>query len=126
MNEMILNHRKNGMAVLLAVTALYIADVPLMGIAVSFLPHAAGVPVMALGIAWMALGWIFLLGLKVLKPQEALVLTLFGKYVGTLRGEGFYFVNPFCAAVNPAAKTRLKQSGDVDSGKGIFYNPTTS
>ena len=42
------------------------------------------------------------------------MLTLFGKYVGTLRGEGFYFVNPFCTAVNPAAKTRLGQSGDVD------------
>ena len=54
----------------------------------------------------LALGWIFLCGLKVLKPQEALVLTLFGKYIGTLKGEGFYYVNPFCTAVNPAAKTQ--------------------
>ena len=54
-------------------------------------------------------------GLKVLKPQEALVLTLFGKYVGTLKGEGFYWVNPFCSAVNPAAGTQLNQSGDVKS-----------
>jgi len=51
----------------------------------------------------------------VLKPQEALVLTLFGKYIGTLKGDGFYFVNPFCVAVNPAAKTKLNQSGDVKS-----------
>ena len=29
--------------------------------------------------------------LVLLKPQEALVLTLFGKYVGTLKEEGFYF-----------------------------------
>lgn len=68
-------------------------------------------------IAWLALGWIPLLGLKILKPQEALVLTLFGKYYGTLKGEGFYFVNPFCSGVNPAAQTKLNQSGDVDSGK---------
>ena len=54
-------------------------------------------------------------GLKVLRPQEALVLTLFGKYVGTIRGEGFYWVNPFCTAVNPAAKTKLNQSSDVDA-----------
>ncbi|MBR3034450.1 MAG: SPFH domain-containing protein, partial [Firmicutes bacterium] len=46
-----------------------------------------------------------------------LVLTLFGKYVGTLKGEGFYHVNPFCVSVNPAANTRLSQSGDVDSGE---------
>ena len=44
------------------------------------------------------------------------MLTLFGKYIGTLKGEGFYFVNPFCSSVNPAAKTRLNQSGDVDDG----------
>lgn len=50
------------------------------------------------------------------------MLTLFGRYVGTLKEEGFYFVNPFCSAVNPAAKTKLKQSGDVDSG---HVNPFT-
>ncbi len=42
-------------------------------------------------------------GFKVLAPNEALVFTLFGKYHGTLKKEGFYFVNPFCASVNPAA-----------------------
>jgi len=50
-------------------------------------------------------GWILpifvFVGLKVLQPNEALVLTLFGKYVGTLKGAGFYFVNPFTSAVNP-------------------------
>lgn len=73
---------------------------------------------MVLCILYLSLGWLPLLGLKVLGPQEALVLTLFGNYIGTLKGEGFYFVNPFCTAVNPAAKTQLSQSGDVDSAKG--------
>ena len=45
------------------------------------------------------------------------MLTLFGKYYGTLKGDGFYFVNPFCQGVNPAAATKLSQSGDVDGGK---------
>ena len=54
-----------------------------------------------------------------LKPQEALVLTLFGTYYGTLRGPGFFFVNPFCSSVNPAAKTKLNQSGDVDADKNL-------
>ena len=63
----------------------------------------------------ICLAWIPLAGLKVLRPQEALVLTLFGKYIGTLKGEGFYAVNPFCIAINPAAKTKLNQSGDVAS-----------
>ena len=57
------------------------------------------------------------MGLHVLKPQEALVLTLFGKYKGTLKDAGFYWVNPFCTSINPAGKTRLSQSGDVRSAK---------
>jgi regulator of protease activity HflC (stomatin/prohibitin superfamily) len=58
-------------------------------------------------------------GLKVGNPQEALVLTLFGKYTGTISEPGFYFVNPFSVAVNPAAKTHLKQSGDIKGKKDL-------
>ena len=46
-------------------------------------------------------------GFKVLNPNEALVLTLFGRYYGTIKQPGFYYVNPFCTAVNPAAKTNI-------------------
>ncbi len=65
------------------------------------------------GIVLLVSACFPIMGLKILKPQEALVLTLFGKYVGTLKGEGFYAVNPFCVAINPASHTRLNQSGDV-------------
>ena len=118
MNEIILNKRKNGMAVLIGVIALYIAALFLLiGAGVSYVPGPLRALVMVVSILWLAFGWILLLGLKVIRPQEALVLTLFGKYVGTLKGEGFYHVNPFCVSVNPAANTRLSQSGDVDSGE---------
>ena len=127
MNEKILNNKKNGMLVLLAVLLGYIiAALGVVGM--GFFGRRLGalfVPVMVVLITWLSLGWILLCGLKVLKPQEALVLTLFGKYTGTLKGEGFYWVNPFCTAVNPAAKTKLNQSGDVDgghSGKSILLN----
>ena len=119
MNEKILENKRNGMSVLLVSVLAYAAALALViiaGILEDALPFAAFVAMMVIGIAWLCVGWIFWPGLKVLRPQEALVLTLFGKYVGTLKGEGFYFVNPFCSAVNPAAKTRLNQSGDVDAG----------
>ncbi len=35
------------------------------------------------------LGWIPFAGLKTLKPQEAIVLTLFGKYTRNPQGEDF-------------------------------------
>ena len=43
------------------------------------------------------------------------MLTLFGRYVGTLKESGFYWVNPFCTGMNPAYRTKLSQSGDVSS-----------
>lgn len=117
MTEKVLSNKKNGMAMLIVWIVLYLAAVlmTIVGAAVIW-------PLFIIGVVWLCIGWIPFLGLKVLKPQEALVLTLFGKYVGTLKDAGFYFVNPFCQAVNPAAKTKLNQSGDVDDGskKSIF------
>ena len=121
MQEIILKNKKNGMAMLLLWMVLYIAAV--VGFIFGCVLLESGsvvlaVVLMVIGGIWMLVGWIPFCGLKILKPQEALVLTLFGKYVGTLKEDGFYYVNPFCAAVNPAAKTRLNQSGDVDGGAG--------
>ncbi|MCD7751799.1 MAG: SPFH domain-containing protein [Lachnospiraceae bacterium] len=127
MEEKVLNNRKNGMACMLLFIVLYAAAIALVVVAGIQIADetwgAAEVALMVVGIVYLCLGWIPFLGLKVLKPQEAMVLTLFGKYVGTIRDAGFYFVNPFCVSVNPAAKTRLKQSGDVDhSGPMAILN----
>lgn len=107
--EIKLEHKKNGMLVLILTTVLYLASI---GVCIIGSIHA--VPVLIfLSIVWMVVGWIPYCGLKILKPQEALVLTLFGKYIGTLREDGFYYVNPFCTSINPASRTKLNQSGDV-------------
>lgn len=111
MKEITLQNKKNGMAVLLLTLALY--AVAIAGFVFGII--WTNVPLIAVTSIWMMLGWILFCGLKTLKPQEALVLTLFGKYIGTLKNDGFYFVNPFCVGFNPAAKTKLNQSGDVDS-----------
>ena len=113
MKEIVLNNRKNGMAVLLSVVVLYILAVTGTIIGGMELGRSGNPVLMIVCIVALCIGWIPLCGLTVLKPQEAVVLTLFGKYVGTLKDSGFYFVNPFCTSVNPAARTRLSQSGDV-------------
>ncbi len=46
-------------------------------------------------------------GLKVINPNEAAVYLLFGNYYGTIDKPGFYFINPFCTAFNPAAANPL-------------------
>ncbi|MDD2269016.1 MAG: SPFH domain-containing protein [Eubacteriales bacterium] len=80
------------------------------------------------GILWLCIGFIPFMGLKIIRPQEALVLTLFGKYTGTLKEAGFYYVNPFSTAVNPAAQTKLGQSNDVDNNTKhkLFIEGNTS
>ncbi len=109
---------KAGMPMLTMFIALYVAAIGsiIFGSAVVTYLGILGTALIIAGILWLIIGFIFFFGLKVIKPQEALVLTLFGKYSGTIKEAGFFFVHPFSSAVNPAYKTKLGQSGDVDSG----------
>ncbi len=125
---------KSGWAVLILSILLYAADIFALGICGMKMEDGYGevsglyVALFVLTMIYVCLGWIWWLGLKVIGPNEALVLTLFGKYIGTLKDEGFFYVNPFCAAVNPAAKTKLNQSGDVsaDSAQAAAQAQTIS
>lgn len=99
----------NGLAVLLLNIVLMVATIGgIVWSAVQMDTYGGSAPLIALLAVcifyWCLPCWLLFMGVKVLKPNEALVLTLFGKYVGTLKGEGIFFVNPFCSAVNPAAE----------------------
>ncbi len=56
----------------------------------------------------MVLGFILCAGFKVINPNEAVVLTLFGKYYGTIKKDGFYWTNIFCSGMNPGAGHNAK------------------
>lgn len=97
----------SGMLMLLLNIALSILSViGIIGSAIRIEQGAlAWISLLILCILYLSIGMpILLAGLKVLKPNEAYVLTLFGKYYGTLKGPGFYFTNPFVTAVNPGAE----------------------
>lgn len=122
MTEKIYTTKKNGMAVLMLyifMTVGAIAAIIAGGISLDKENNVFGGVILGVGLVVLCFGWIMLLGLKVIKPQEALVLTLFGDYKGTIREPGFYFVNPFCTAVNPAAATKLAQSGETSTSSGV-------
>ena len=106
-NEEIVPKTKNGMAFLLLNIVLMIVGIAafIYGIILIENGDNLGILLMTIGAAYsFIIGPILFAGLKILKPNEALVLTLFGKYYGTLKGEGYFFVNPFVSAVNPGAK----------------------
>jgi len=104
MREKIYTRMKLGMLTLVGVLLLYL-------VAIAMVTTGYGASV-GMGVLIMCIAWFPLCGLRVLKPNEALVLTLFGKYKGSLKEPGFYYVNPFCSAINPAAATKLAQSGE--------------
>ncbi|MBR5459282.1 MAG: SPFH domain-containing protein [Clostridia bacterium] len=113
MEEKILTTKKHGMT-MLVLTSLVLLGALALCIVSAVLESFV---LLVISIVIMCVGWIPYCGLRVLKPQEALVVTLFGKYKGTLKGDGFYYINPFSVAFNPAAKTSLNQSGDVNTLK---------
>jgi len=106
--EEIVPKHSSGMGMLLTNLLLILVAVAafVFGVIMSSDKALIGNLLIALALVYVCIvSPILFAGLKVLKPNEALVLTLFGRYVGTLRGEGFYFVNPFVTSVNPAAHT---------------------
>ena len=84
--------------------------------------------VLIVGILGLIVIPILLCGLKIVNPNEALVLTLFGKYHGTIKKDGFYFVNPFSTGFNPTAAGVLEEASDavLDTKKKAGAKKTTS
>ena len=131
----------NGMPALILNTLIILASI--FGFIIGIIQAGEG---SGLGIALAVIGGllgfvvcpVLYAGLKILKPNEALVLTLFGKYYGTLEGAGFYYVNPFVGAINPtklsateaAQKQKTKTDGaekytDTASGKAVSLKVMT-
>ena len=105
-----------GMPMLILSLLLYVVAI---AIPIIYGVHG-GIPtaLLVLAVFYILFGWILFCGLKILRPNEAFVLTLFGKYYGTLIGPGFYFVNPFTSAINPA------KNKDAVSGAEIVIGET--
>ncbi|NLX63537.1 MAG: SPFH domain-containing protein [Clostridiaceae bacterium] len=120
---------KNGMPMLILSIILAIAGIAAIIAGAILLetrkPAIIGAVILVIGTLYTCICWIPFKGLKILKPQEALVLTLFGKYIGTLKGEGFFFVNPFVSAVNPAAGRGMATATD-DQNPNPLLNTATS
>jgi regulator of protease activity HflC (stomatin/prohibitin superfamily) len=83
----------SGWLMLAVLVALLVVGVVLVRIPI------VGVPIIVLAVFLM-------IGFLVLKPNESAVLTLFGRYVGTVRKDGFHWVNPFFAKQKISLRVR--------------------
>ncbi|MGI6432897.1 MAG: SPFH domain-containing protein [Sphaerochaetaceae bacterium] len=104
-------------AIVLFVVAMYSPATPLwIAIAIISIVYAT------------IIGPLLFIGLKSIRPNEALVLTLFGNYYGTLKKEGLYMVNPFCSSINPTLEPEkpLPSTSEKATGMQKYANLSSS
>lgn len=108
----------NGMVMLIAITVFTIIAIAMIIVGGFRIDKAGGVALLIIGIAGAVIFPILYAGLKVVGPKEALVLTLFGNYYGTILEPGFYYVNPFVTSNNPAYQNAISKTADIATGAG--------
>ncbi len=98
------------------------------GVLAGYLYGALPIILIIVGILGLIIIPILLCGLRIVNPNEALVLTLFGKYHGTIKKPGFHFVNPFSTGFNPTAAGVLEEAADsvLDTKKKAGVKKTSS
>lgn len=97
---------KSGIAALLLILCGFAASILLIiagCVLLYYLRPGFGGLLLTSGILLLLILCIMLAGFHVVNPNEALVMTLFGKYYGTIKKEGFYYTNPFATGFNPAS-----------------------
>ena len=79
---------------------------------------------LACGAIVLILSVILALGLRIIRPNEAAVLLLFGKYYGSIKHAGFYWTIPFCTNFDPTNKAELLLS-DLSDDKSKATSSAT-
>lgn len=103
----------NGMLMLILVSLGLLASIALImagGICLDGDMGVSGTTLLIAGVLGIIAFSIMYAGLRVVGPNEALVLTLFGNYYGTILKQGFYFVNPFSVYNNPAYQNAVAEA----------------
>lgn len=114
-DEEILIEKTNGAGVLLGLILGVLVTVAgcIAGALLCAESVVAGVSVLVISIILMIVFCVMFAGLKVVHPNEAAVYTLFGKYYGTIKKAGFYFINPFVVCYNPSVTSIFEAASSM-------------
>ena len=98
-----------GVPVLLALLALMLASgwIGYMGFS------ARSVLWVIAGVATLSIALVLMAGLYMVEPNQAAVLSFFGKYVGTAKENGLRWNNPFYAKRKVSMRVRIFESGQL-------------
>ena len=105
--------RANGLSMLVTIiigflvcTAAFVWGIVLLE-AESFLP---GGLIFGGSMVGYTLFSVLCAGLKIVRPNEARIFTLFGVYYGTIKTSGYFFVNPFCVSFSPVYEAAVAEA----------------
>jgi len=104
----------------------------ILAMVASFVAAPGGTPwTLGLRVLVIAAGVFILVGLYMLQPREAAILTLFGEYIGTDRSEGLRWANPLYAKRrislrarnlnSPTLKVNDKRGNPVEIGVVVVW-----
>ena len=79
-------------------------------------------PIALVGVLTLLVGTFLLVGLFVVQPNQSKVLVLFGKYVGSVKEDGFWFANPFARKLTVSLRARTL-NGDKLKVNELTGNP---
>jgi len=105
----------NGLGTLAGALLVGLAGAALfvVGVAAKASTGSPNLLLMLLGALLVALGVFILAGLYTIQPNQAAVLSLFGKYVGTVKDNGLRWNNPFYAKRRVSQRVRNFESGKL-------------
>ncbi|HEL4113662.1 TPA: SPFH domain-containing protein [Stenotrophomonas maltophilia] len=105
----------NGLGTLAGALLVALAGAALfvVGVAAKASTGSPNLLLMLLGVLLVVLGVFILAGLYTIQPNQAAVLSLFGKYVGTVKDNGLRWNNPFYAKRRVSQRVRNFESGKL-------------
>ncbi|MBH1627911.1 SPFH domain-containing protein [Stenotrophomonas maltophilia] len=105
----------NGLGTLAGALLVALASAALfvLGVAAKASTGSPNLLLMLLGALLGVLGVFILAGLYTVQPNQAAVLSLFGKYVGTVKDNGLRWNNPFYAKRRVSQRVRNFESGKL-------------
>ncbi|MBN7848554.1 SPFH domain-containing protein [Stenotrophomonas maltophilia] len=105
----------NGLGTLAVALLVALAGAALfvLGVAAKASVGSPNLLLMLLGALLVVLGVFTLAGLYTIQPNQAAVLSLFGKYVGTVKDNGLRWNNPFYAKRRVSQRVRNFESGKL-------------
>ena len=84
---------------------------------------------LSIGIVAFFAFFFLIPGLHIVNPNEALVMTYFGQYYGTIKRQGFYYTHPFASAFNPTHRAQAARvstaSANGSQSDGMQDSPIT-